>query len=283
MSSGNRSYKEVGMTHNTVKRKGLALMLAIAFISSEQAFADGFEDLQRALTTLSGTSPVAGHISLTVDEKRGEEGDDDYEQNLGGITSYIEFNEDGLAIRYDRKIMADLEKDFELSAEDEEAKTPTLQGLNELRTRDVTAIISESKRLLRLLKDAELQSEQVIEFEGQQVRELVFNLPLNSIIKEQRTRDYVDKFTSEYRVLIDEHGFPISSTMTYSGKGRAYIVLTFKATGKRNDRYQVVGNRLVNVQSHEFSQYDSTFGKGSNETFRTFDVVLEPRQLLSGH
>lgn len=252
----------------------LPLFLACSYFTPN-VYADSFDELKASLASLTETSQVSGRITLSVDETRGEKDDDDFEQNSGYISSHINYGKNGLAITYDADIMSQLETEFELIAEDEEAKTPTLKGLNELRTRDVTALLSQSQRLLKMLKTAEFISEKQVEYKGQQVRELKFNLALDSIINDQRTRDYVDKFKSDYRVIINNKGFPIASTLTYSGKGRAYIVFSLKASGERKDEFQVIGNRLVNISSHNKSNYDSTFGKGSVETQRFFDASQE--------
>ncbi|MBU2883763.1 hypothetical protein KO525_00850 [Psychrosphaera sp. B3R10] len=258
---------------NLVQIRSLAIPLVLACsYFSPNVYADSFDELKTSLASLTETSQVSGRITLSVDETRGEKDDDDFEQNSGYISSYINYGKNGLAITYDADIMSQLETEFELVAEDEEAKTPTLKGLNELRTRDVTAILSQSQRLLKMLKTAEFVSEKQVEYKGQQVRELQFKLALDSIINDQRTRDYVDKFNSDYRVIIDDNGFPMASTLTYSGKGRAYIVFSLKASGERHDEYRVIGNRLVNISSHNKSNYDSTFGIGSVETQRFFDA-----------
>lgn len=242
------------------------------FLNTNVLWADGLSDLNRALNLLSEDSHIAGKIALTVDRTRGDEGDDDFEQKLGSIQNFVEVSERGLAITYDQKVLTELEQEFVLAAEDEKANTPTSLGLNELRTKDVTQLLSQAQRLARLLKEATLISEANVEYEGQPARELSFSVPLESIIKDQRTREYVDKFNSDYRVIIDQDGYPLASTLTYGGKGRAYIVLSLKASGKRDDKYQVVGNRLVNIESHEVNQYDSTFGKGAMEIYRSFEI-----------
>lgn len=258
----------------------LTLVLILGF-GTANASANGFDDLRLALSSLEETSNVAGKIVLSVEETRGDKDDDDYEQNSGHITTSIDFSERGLAITYSTDVMLELEKEYELRSADEDAKTPTTKGLNELRTRDITGLISQSQRLLKSLQEAEFVAEKNIEYMGLPARELVFNLPLNSILKEKRTRDYVDDFESDYRVIIDEQGFPVASTLTYSGKGRAYIVLSFAAEGKRTDEYKVIGNRLVSVSSHNVSQYDSTFGKGSVTTQRFFDVSQQTASTLN--
>ena len=127
--------------------------------------------------------------------------------------------------------------------------------LNELKN-----ILTAASSIERMITLATFIDEQSFEQNGQNLRKLTFELPMNAIINDKRTREYVKKFASNYEVIIDDEGLPLSSTLTFSGKGRAYIVLSVKAHGYSKANYQVVNQRLVQTMEENGSTFDSTFG-----------------------
>lgn len=260
--------------NKTFRYNALALLSAAFLVQSTLNFshANGLNELQQALAKLKGTSEISGELALSMKETRGEPDDEDYEVTIGEIATHIRYAANGLNIRYSTEVMEGIAQDVKLNADDEEANTPTLKGLNELRTRKITATLSQAHILERRLKGATLVSESPIDYKGKPAKELLFELDMASIIRDKRTRDYVDNFQSDYRIIIDQQGVPLSATLTYNGKGRAYIVLSLQASGKQTDEYQVVGDRLVNIHAYEMSHYDSTFGVGSSEATTTFSI-----------
>jgi len=238
------------------------------FINSTNA--NGLDDLAYALSQLQNTPNLSGTLSFEIEETRGKPKDDDYTHTIGSITADVEYTESGLDIRYPFEVMQKVEIESRVAAQNDEADTPTLKAVNALRIREVNASLAQASLLEQTISDATLVSESSIEYQGKPARELLLELPITSIVREKRIREYVDKFDNEFRIIIDDQGFPLASTLTYSGKGRAYIVLFVEASGERNETYQVINGRLVSVDYSQQSRFDSTFGEGTRKTRRTF-------------
>ena len=157
--------------------------------------------------------------------------------------------------------------------EDESTPTPTLMAVNSIATTELRAMLSATVNIQRRLSQAIFIDEKPIEREGKQFRLLEFTLPLESIIDDKRTRGYVKKFESSYRVLIDEAGIPVETKLSFHGKGRAYVVLRVEAMGAGMSQYEVIGDRLVCVRSEYQNGWDSTFGEGEFTEVQELNVL----------
>ena len=234
--------------------------------------ANGLDDLQQALTKLQQSSDISGTLSFEVEETRGKSKDEDFKFTQGSIDAHIGYDQNGLTINYPKWVMQQVESEIRLSADNEDADIPILKAINALRVREVNAALSQAVLLEQTISNAKFISEENIEFQGQAARELLLELPIDSIVREKRIREYVDNFDSEFKVIINSQGIPLASTLTYSGKGRAYIVLYVEASGERSESYQVVDGRLISVDYFQQSRYDSTFGEGTRKSHRTFVI-----------
>lgn len=143
---------------------------------------------------------------------------------------------------------------------DEETDTPTLNAVGDITATGMRNLLSASPSLQRRIAKAEFVAEEQQEFEGQPARLLTFNLPLDAIIDDKKTREYVSKFEGKYTILIDSAGVPLESKTQFKGKGRAFVILAVTANSSDYNRYQIVDNRLVRVRNEYHREFSSTFG-----------------------
>lgn len=226
---------------------------------SPQILASGVDDLNQALDSLAGTSPIEALYQINY-VRIEDEGEDQKLRN-GDVAIKLVDNDQGLSVNYNKVVMALIEQESQAKIDDEEADTPTLNAIGSFGTRELKNALNAANQLKRTLSQAQFQQEQNVEYQGQNVRQLTFNMPLESIIDNKRTRDYVDDFNATLEVLIDENGVPLQTVTKYQGKGRAYIVLSMQAEGKTTVTYRKYGDRLLRTLTDVNSKYDSTFGK----------------------
>lgn len=245
-----------------------SLLLNMSFVAATHA--DGLTDLNAALDRLQEKSTISATIDYSVTQMREE--DDEQEIKQGAISAAVAYGPAGLQVTYDTNVMARLKTEAEQRVKDEEANTPTLMAINDIDAVEFNNILSSADSIKRTLQQAQFIDEQPVEMNGKTLRQLNFDLPLEAIINDKRTRKYVKKYTTQYQILIDETGTPIETTLSYRGKGRAYIVISIEASGDLTTKYAVFNGRLVRVYQKTSNRYDGTFGAGETSSTYTLEV-----------
>ena len=251
-------------------KKNVFLAALCAFCGS--AYADGLADLKQALVRLQAESQISAVLDSMIVSQRGE--DSDRVVKRGKVQVFLKDGTDGLQVTYSNEVMRNIEAEARAKIANEEAETPTLDALRELSATDFRTMLSAASSLERRLSQAQFVEETTTQYQGQPARVLHFTLPVESVINDKKTRGYVSKFESEYRVTIADDGSPLESHFEYRGKGRAYIVIRVEAFGSNSAQYQVMNGRLLRVRSEDKSGYSSTFGDG--ESVETY--TLKPSQ-----
>ncbi|XQW84373.1 hypothetical protein ACOYR1_14705 [Thalassotalea piscium] len=221
-------------------------------------YADGLSDLKNALKSLQKTSTLSAKLLTTSYFQQGE-GKDKIIRDGSAEISLID-DEKGLQVTYSNDILTKLEIEASERIKDENAKTPTLNAIGKNNATEIKSIVSAGSEVLRTITQASFVNEETVNLDGKVLRQLNFKLPVSAIINDKRTRKYVKKFTSQYSVVIDGQGIPIKTTLNFSGKGRAYWVLSVKAEGFEHSTYQLINQRLVRVTNESGAIFDSTFG-----------------------
>lgn len=239
-----------------IERKHLTRVFLLLTAVMGNAYADGLNDLNAALERLQGTEAISAELESSFTEIR-DAGED---VKKGLATVWLDDNAKGLKVTYSKEVIKNIELEAQLRIENEDADTPTLNAVNDLRAATIREMLSANKAIARRVSQATFIDEQQVDFQGQVVRQLNFELPLKAVIKDKKVREYVKKFSAKYQILIDDEGIPFQTTLDYQGKGRAYIVLSMKAKGSRVSKYTVVSDRLVRLSSHHVGSYSSTFG-----------------------
>jgi hypothetical protein len=242
--------KKIKNTNNNLFAHRLFISAVALSLVSTSALADGLSDLKSALAKLKGSTPVAAEITNRFEQSRGS--DDDVVVKNGFVKLRASDSPNGLAVFYDAETLALMDLEAKARVEDEDVNTPTLMGLNNnLGTMDMRIKFSSAAHLEKRLMQATFVSEEEYDIDGTAHRKLRFDLPVDAIISDKTTRKYVDRFDAFYNIIIDSEGNPVESELSFKGRGRAYLVLSVKAEVSSKSRYQVHGERLLQI-THEY-------------------------------
>lgn len=245
----------------------LFLSSVALLLPSQIVLADGLDDLKSALSRLKNNSDINAEYEYRYTNVNDD--DEDERSESGDVVMLVDSNTSGLQLTYSSDIMQALKYETALQTEDEDADTPTRNALRDISAVRISGLLNAAQEIEQLLDQANFIDETPLQRGGKALRQLNFTLPLEALIRDKQTRKHVKKFSNAFQIIIDEDGVPMESSLTYEGKGRAYIVIRFEASGDSSSRYQVHDGRLVRVQNEDINRWDTTFGKGeqiSNET-----------------
>jgi hypothetical protein len=237
-------------------KHGLILILILTY----QVQASALADLKKSLSLLVGESP----ISTVLTASRTLKIDDDITSD-GHITLQLTDDHDGFQIRYGKPLLAQLETEITNKSLQEKNKTAdnieqkTLDGMSYLKPVELRYMLSNANQLNRFISQLTYLEEQ--HEVDNHLRVLHFSTPMEVIVQNKKTREYVDKFEGKYKLWINEQGIPIKSSLEFTGKGSAYLIFSLTATEKKETEYQVVNQRLVIVNQHSYSSSEHTFGR----------------------
>ncbi|WP_199608598.1 hypothetical protein [Flocculibacter collagenilyticus] len=237
------------------------------------ALADGLSDLYSALEKLKGTDSISAQLEYKYTET--ERGKPDVITN-GYVQLNLLDNENGLNITLSNEVLDRVDEESILRVEQEDAKTPTLNAINDLRAIKLRNMLSSASLLLRTIKKYEFVKEENVELNNAIVRKLSFTMPLDVVIKDKKVRSHVNDFEGSYEVFINENGIPIESHFNVRGDGSAFIFFNVDITEKQVAKYQVIKERLVIVQSENAQSLDSTWS--DIETVST--QIITPSETL---
>lgn len=239
------------------------IVVAMSAAMGGKAMADGLADLKNALANLKGNSPVTAQITNVFEQARGE--GDEIVVKKGYVQVKASDDINGLQVFYDAQTLRLMDEESLAKAEDEDAPTPTLMGLNNnLGTMDMRLKFSSAAHLEKRISQSTFVSEKEIEHEGKTLRKLTFDMPMEAIITDKTTRGYVDKFDASYTIIIDANGNPVESELNFNGKGRAYIVLSVKAEVFSKSTYQVLNDRLLQMTNSYGGNFKSSLWPDSS-------------------
>ncbi|MDB2374055.1 hypothetical protein N9W11_05785 [Psychrosphaera haliotis] len=224
--------------------------------------------LNDALSELGEAVPVSGHVVVSFNKVEGD-GKKSKEKS-GQVALMVREDMNGLTTSYSTNVLKNMKQESAAKLKDEDASTPTIDAINDFSMSNINNLLSPIDSLNQLLKSATLTRVENLKEQVEGASKLHFTLPVEAIITNKRTREYVDKFDGEMTLTVKADGTPIELLANYNGSGRAYVVFSVKAAGTRLQRFDVVGNRLVMTMRESFSSYDSTFGKGENSEVHLF-------------
>ncbi|WP_440875693.1 hypothetical protein [Thalassotalea sp. PLHSN55] len=255
----------------------LLTLTTFSLIFSAGAVADGLTDLQSALTKLTGTVPVSAELESAFTRHSGKA--KKLKTTSGFVQVALTDNANGLQINYSNQTINAIEQEANAKENDEEVNTPTLNALDGIQASNLRNMLSAANDVARTLKKAEFISEQPTTTpDGKLARLLNFTLPLEAIVDNKEVRGYVDDFTGNYSVTIDENGVPLSAQLSFEGSGRAYIIFSLDIAQTNTAQYQVVGDRLIKVHEEFDRKQNSTFGKRDSSGYKT--LTLKPDESL---
>lgn len=263
------------ITYSNLLKQPLTAVILLCALASSQSFASGLQDLQSALAKLKGNTPVSALVTNRFEQSRGS--GDDLVVKSGEVTVKANDDEQGLTMRYDAQVLQLMDEEAKARAQDEDANTPTLMGLNNnMSTMDMRLKFSSAAHLEKRLMQARFVTEEAFEHDGEELRKLLFDLPINAIISDKTTRKYVDSFDAEYSIVVDGDGNPVASELTFNGRGRAYIVLSVKAEVSNRSTYQVHGERLLQMTNEYQGRFESSLWPDSEYNGGHQLTLIEP-------
>lgn len=259
----------------------LALCLVISsgasFASNEDSLeqpnksTSPLEKLKLVLSEVTTNQPIAGELQVSF--KDIEEFDGEPRESVGSVGFFIQEDQKGLTISYDKQVTEAIKVETAARVVDEEVETPTIDAIREVGTTRINSILSPISSINTYLSPATLTRVESIENEQQALTKMYFSMPVESFIRDKQVRKYVDNFEGELVITTNEQGVPVEMTTTFEGSGRAYIFFKMKAAGGSINRYELVDGRLVMTFSERFNSFDSTFGKGENSSVFLFSPL----------
>lgn len=235
-------------------------------LSNFVAQADGLNDMKNALNRLQGNSQINAELASTTLNNRDEK------ITKGEVKVWLKDDETGLQVLYSDDILEKMELEARQRIEDEDAETVTLNAIDRINATELHEMLSAASSLLRRIDQAQFVDEQQDQYKDETVRLLRFNIPVEQIIRDKKTRSYVSKFSASYTIWIDDDGTPLQTRLEYSGKGRAYLFFKITASGSETAKYQVVDDRLVMLTQESNNENDTSFGVYENQEMRTLQV-----------
>lgn len=243
-------------------------IIAVLAFFSISGHADGLADLKAALKRLQTDTSITASLHSAFEQTREE----DEPKRTGDVRVRLTHDINGLHVTYDQKVLDKMEAERNLKQQQEDADTPTLNAMERLEASELQSYFSAASQIERVINKARFLDENPVLKEGRALRLLRFALPLESVIDNKKTRQYVSDFEASYKVYIDEQGTPLEIHSDYHGKGRAYIVISVEAYGSQTEQFSVVNKRLISLSSHSKSGWRSTFGDGETISSRKLEV-----------
>jgi hypothetical protein len=253
-------------------KKSLLLCLLLSIIN-KNSFADGLDDLKSALHLLNGVDPISAEFESSYTANSGKKKKQKTTTGFAKINLIDSIK--GLQVLYSNETLLNSEDEANKKELDEEINTPTLNVIDDIEATEMRSMLSASSDLIRSLNKARLITEEVTEYQGKNVRKLIFELPLEAIISSQDVRDYVDDFTSQYSIIIDKNGIPLQSQLTFEGNGTAFIIFSLEASQSSKSTYQVFGKRLVEVKQEFSRKQKSTWGINNSSGLKTLKISTD--------
>lgn len=247
----------------------------VFLLVSTHVVADGLADLKTALTRLQGQQPIQAELISTFA--------DTHDEQLveGKVQALLTANQTGFHLTYPITELAKIEEERVAKLKNENITSPTFDAAQKLNAIDLTKMLSSSDNLARFIEQAIFLKEEITELQGQRVRLLTFDLAMETLMTNKKTRKYVDDFSASYQIWIANDGTPLESKLSYEGSGSAYLVLSIEAYGSNTEYYQVRNNRLLLVKAESTRGSKSFFGDFERKEQKTLTLMPNSENIFS--
>ncbi|WP_206484090.1 hypothetical protein [Thalassotalea sp. G2M2-11] len=247
--------------------------LGVLLLNSSYVLADGLTDLKSVLQTLNGDTPISATVESSFTEKRGKKRKS-LKTKTGLIQVALNDNHEGLELIFSDEIIDKLDNESNLKQQNEDANTPTLNAVGGVGVAEMKRMLSAAPSLLRFIDKAIYLNEETVSYHDKNMRQLNFSLPLHAIIENKEVHEYVDDFSGDFHVIINENGVPLESRIKFEGSGSAYIFFTMDISQSDTSTYQLFDDRLVKVKKVFEREQRSTWGKTSAEGYKV--LIINP-------
>jgi hypothetical protein len=230
--------------------------------------ADGVYDLHTALKQLQSSDPVAMDVEFRLFGRSGE--GDELIDREGLINLRMEDGKQGMQVIYSPETIALLHKEELAKIADENVKNSALNAVGEFGYWEWRELLYPAAQLELALGRYHFVNEKPDVLNGQAVRCLTFQLPVERVDKS--IRKYIRKYKNQLQVWINDQGIPVASKVSEKGSGRIFIVIGFKFKNETHIQYQALGKRLLAVRREVKEQ-----GSGATmQSQRHFIATLTP-------
>ena len=241
--------------------------------------ADGLTELNNALDKLNGKSTIMGTLETAYQQERGRKKKIKKTNGYASVKLIDDIN--GLQVVYSSETLAKIAQEENEKQSNEEANTPTLNAIDDIDAGELSNMLSAAAQLRRSLNKAKFTREEVIDYQGKEMRELHFDLPLEAIITDKEVRSYVNDFKGDYSVVIDEAGVPVQSKLSFDGKGSIYIFFKLSINQSMTYFYQVVDDRLVNYRKQFERKQKSTWDQRDSSGYTEIQISEDKAQQIA--
>lgn len=250
-----------------------------ALALSLPVMADGLTDLNNALDKLNGKSTIVATLETAYQQERGRKKKVKKTNGYASVKLIDDIN--GLQVVYSSETLANIAREENEKENDEEANTPTLNAIDDIDAGELSNMLSAAAHLRRSLKKAQYTREEIIEFQGKEVRELHFDLPLEAIITDKEVRSYVNDFNGDYSVIIDDNGIPLQAKLSFEGKGSIYLFFKLSIGQSMTYFYKVVDDRLVNYRRQFERKQKSTWDQRDSSGYTELQISEDKPQQIA--
>jgi hypothetical protein len=254
---------------------GLSLVLALipqAWANTKIAVEPGqshtaLDSLNKALVKFDSNAAISGKLKIAFKNRRGE--GKKLKKTEGSAALYLTHDKSGLVTTYSTDLIKQIAIETEANIVDETAKTPTLDAINGTGMSSLMRTLSPADSVRKLLKNARLKAVETLSGKDDADRTVItkrlhFSLPMEAIIDDKETREYVKDFSGSLIIETDETGVPVLLKTKFDGRGRAYVFFKVAASGNTTQHFEIINNRLVLVDREVFAKFETTFGDGES-------------------
>lgn len=221
------------------------------------AHATEVDDLLKRLKLLTAKDD----ISLAVNSTLKVVGEFDNQEQLreGTMAFQLKAGDDDIQLGFSQSLLTQLQAERSRKKQDEKVHTPVTDAMDRMGI----------ERSLKLV-DATFAIKQWVEegtFIGSRKTEtgmeLEFSMPLDSVL-DGNIEKYVDDFSSELLITLDQQGIPTKAVMEMQGKGSFLLIFSMRAQAKNEYHFDKIGDRLIRRYASYYSSHKSSFSEGES-------------------
>jgi hypothetical protein len=181
----------------------------------------------------------------------------------GQLEGEVADGAEGLQVRWSPAVITQARQEARRHAADPEAPTPIREGLEQYKVTDFAAWLDAAGTLRDELGRATLVEAKDDRLDGAPARLLRLKL---SPAMAARDRKYFKSLEATGEVWLGPDGVPLAAETRISGKGRAFLVITFATRLKRTWRFARTGDRLVTARLEEERFMEGAGEKGERRS-----------------
>lgn len=200
-------------------------------------------------------------ISLAVSSTLKVVGEFDNQEQLREGTMGFQLNAgDGdIQLGFSQSLLSQLQAERSQKKNDEKAHTPVTDAMDRMGIERSLKLVDATFAIKQWVEEGEFIASRKTETGT----ELAFSMPLDSVL-DGNIKKYVDDFSSELLITLDQQGIPIKAVMEMQGKGSFLLFFSMKAQAKNEYYFTQVGNRLIRRYASYYSSHKSSFSKGES-------------------